>query len=269
MEIQNSLFFSFFFKTCRVFILLRQCRCTSLRTVCAHALAGRLDFSPRNEEFYALWSRALSFLLSALAGRSWGCRSGRAVDPPWPCCERERRQERWKTEESGCRQLKVFRSLGAQSVPEKCQDRKKKQKNPRPIPSPPPPSHFPCLSTTSVLDFSGCFPFWWADILELYYLPFFFFFFFFKRCRNVSALLLLTYTHCLASALKQMDGWGGVFHHKDVHFTTVRKAWIVFFGFVFIPFSFTHSYGHNCMHWIYNSQSSAHFNRSRFPRVSF
>uniref|UniRef100_A0A3P8QUJ1 Fibroblast growth factor receptor n=1 Tax=Astatotilapia calliptera TaxID=8154 RepID=A0A3P8QUJ1_ASTCA len=34
-------------------------------------------------------------------------------------------------------------------------------------------------------------------------------FFFFKRCRNVSALLLLTYTHCLASALKQMDGWGG------------------------------------------------------------
>lgn len=38
-----------------------------------------------------------------------------------------------------------------------------------------------------------------------------------------------------------MDGWGGVFHRKDVHFTTVRKAWIVFFGFVFIPFSFTHT----------------------------
>lgn len=38
-----------------------------------------------------------------------------------------------------------------------------------------------------------------------------------------------------------MDGWGGVFHHKDVHFTTVRKAWIVFFGFVFIPFSSTHT----------------------------
>uniref|UniRef100_A0A669DR47 Fibroblast growth factor receptor n=1 Tax=Oreochromis niloticus TaxID=8128 RepID=A0A669DR47_ORENI len=37
----------------------------SENTVCAHALAGRLDFSPRNEEFYALWSRALSFLLSA------------------------------------------------------------------------------------------------------------------------------------------------------------------------------------------------------------
>lgn len=55
---------------------------------------------------------------------------------------------------------------------------KKKKKKPRPIPSPPPPSHFPCLSTTSVLDFSGCFPFWWADILELYYLPFFFFSFF-------------------------------------------------------------------------------------------
>lgn len=89
------------------------------------------------------------------------------------------------------------------------------KKKPRPIPSPPPPSHFPCLSTTSVLDFSGCFPFWWADILELYYLPFFFSFFF-KRCRNVSALLLLTYTHCLASALKQMDGWGGVFHHTKM-----------------------------------------------------
>lgn len=128
-----------------MFILLRQCRCTSLRTVCAHALAGRLDFSPRNEEFYALWSRALSFLLSALAGRSWGCRSGRAVDPPWPCCERERRQERWKTEESGCRQLKVFRSLGAQSVPEKCQDRKKKKKKPPsdPIPASPLPLPLP------------------------------------------------------------------------------------------------------------------------------
>lgn len=249
-----------------MFILLRQCRCTSLRTVCAHALAGRLDFSPRNEEFYALWSRALSFLLSALAGRSWGCRSGRAVDPPWPCCERERRQERWKTEESGCRQLKVFRSLGAQSVPEKCQDRKKKKTPSDPIPASPLPLPLP-------VNYFRLRLFWMLSFLMGRHsgvvLPSLFLFFFFKRCRNVSALLLLTYTHCLASALKQMDGWGGVFHHKDVHFTTVRKAWIVFFGFVFIPFSFTHSYGHNCMHWIYNSQSSAHFNRSRFPRVSF
>lgn len=72
MEIQNSLFFFLFFflNMSDVHLAPSVQMYESENTVCAHALAGRLDFSPRNEEFCALWSRALSFLLSALAGRS-------------------------------------------------------------------------------------------------------------------------------------------------------------------------------------------------------
>lgn len=71
MEIQNSLsFFFFILNMSDVHLAPSVQMYESENTVCAHALAGRLDFSPRNEEFYALWSRALSFLLSALAGRS-------------------------------------------------------------------------------------------------------------------------------------------------------------------------------------------------------
>lgn len=73
-------------------------------TVYTHALTGGLGFSPRREGFMH-FGVVQSFLLSALAGRSCVV----AVDPPWPCYERERRErERWKTEESGYSQVKVF-----------------------------------------------------------------------------------------------------------------------------------------------------------------
>lgn len=74
-------------------------------------------------------------------------------------------------------------------------------------------------------------------------LPSLFLFLFFLNAAEIFLLCSYSPTHigCLASALKQRDGWGGVFHHKDVHFTTVRKAWIVFFCFVFFSLSFTHT----------------------------
>lgn len=117
-------------------------------TVYTHALTGGLGVSPRNRRFYTLWSKASSFLLSASAGRS----CAEAVDPPWPCYERELRGERWKTEESGYRQFKVF----VAEVHSQNQRNAKKENNPHPHPA---PSHFPCLTTASVLDLSGCFPF--------------------------------------------------------------------------------------------------------------
>lgn len=90
-------------------------------------------------------------------------------------------------------------------------------------------------------------PFWLLSFLTGRHsgvvLPSLFLFLFFLNAAEFFLHCSYSPTHigCLASALKQMDGWGGVFHRKDVHFTTVRKAWIVFFGFVFIPFSFTHT----------------------------
>lgn len=71
--------------------------------VYTHALTGGLGFSPRSEGFMH-FGVVQSFLLSALAGGS--CAG--VVDPPWPCYERQPRIERWKTEESGYSQVKVF-----------------------------------------------------------------------------------------------------------------------------------------------------------------
>lgn len=61
-----------------------------------------LDFLPEVKVLCAL--ELCSFLLSALADRF----SAGVVDSPWPCYERQLRSERWKTEESGYSQVKVF-----------------------------------------------------------------------------------------------------------------------------------------------------------------
>lgn len=71
--------------------------------VYTHALTGGLGFSPRSEGFMR-FGVVQSFLLSALAD---GFCAG-VVDTPWPCYERQLRIERWKTEESGRSQVKVF-----------------------------------------------------------------------------------------------------------------------------------------------------------------
>uniref|UniRef100_A0A672IWJ6 Fibroblast growth factor receptor n=1 Tax=Salarias fasciatus TaxID=181472 RepID=A0A672IWJ6_SALFA len=65
-------------------------------TVYTHRHTDRLGFSPRNVGVLCTLEQSVEFLALCL-----GC-GAKAVDPPWPCYERE--PGRWKTEESGYRQ---------------------------------------------------------------------------------------------------------------------------------------------------------------------
>lgn len=138
-------------------------------TVYTHALTGGLGFPPRSEGFYALWSCALEFSHSP----PWPADPG-VADPPWPCYERQPRAERWKNRGVRLRPGQGFSKLRC-TVAVRGRPKTENQSAPAlPSFSSLFSSSLSCLTTTSVLDLSGCFLF--SDG-QTFLLPFYFLFF--------------------------------------------------------------------------------------------
>lgn len=138
--------------------------------------------SSQKWRFYALLESCSVSCFSALAGRF----SVEVVDPRWPCYALWKTN--WKRRDGKQKWQATARSRFFEASGGTVQGREKPEES---VTLPSPSSPFLCLTTTSVLDLSGCFPFWWADVLEFYYLLFFFLG---GRNLNVS---LHTHTHTL------------------------------------------------------------------------
>lgn len=200
-------------------------------TVYTHAFTGGLGFPPRSEGFMHFGVER-SFLLSALAGRS--CAG--VVDPPWPCYEREWRRERWKTEESGYSQVKVF------EVQAHSQNQRKAKKQSAP---PTLPLSFPLPDNRFRPR-----PFWLLSSLmgrrAGVLLPFF------RMQRSVCTAPAHPHTHWLLGIYAEREGWlggGGCLSTQWCPILTCSQSINCFFFF------YTRCSGRNCMLWIYKLQS--------------